>query len=159
MTNRTEDILHNKSPPETAVSGGDGHLRQNVSAKLRGTSNGNGTHIFSIVSIFGSRYRMKTFESALETWWYELSDPEKIFSVFTPFCNLKRYFWPLWNPKYDKICQNQPFSPKTFILLAQHREKYRFRLQKGVKTENIFSGSDTFSLRRRKYRFRLLKRL
>ena len=50
---------------------------------------------FSQLHFSGSRRRKKTFESALESWDLIFFVSKNFEIIFTPFCNLKRYFGPL----------------------------------------------------------------
>ena len=52
---------------------------------FRGGSGRSAMYIFSMISIFCSRYDMSLIESTLESQWSVLSHPDKIFSCFDPY--------------------------------------------------------------------------
>ena len=86
---------------------------------------------------------MNAIESALNKWSPRDLFFKNIFLDLTPFCNLKLHFPPLLCQIIREICENGHFWRILWLIWYTKGEKCSFRLQKGVKSKNIFSKIKT----------------
>ena len=76
-------------------------------------------------------------------FWNMFFFSNDVFLDFTPFRNLKLHFPPLLCQIRREICKNGHFGRISWLIWYTEGEKCSFRLQKVVKSKNMFSKIKT----------------